>query len=104
MPVLGEFDETMAQLKATPDGCCLDADGAIWMADPINRRVARVVEGGQITDEIRAPGDLYFWACMLGGDDGRTLLLSCAPGFLDHGRGEGLLYTSRVAVPRAGLP
>ena len=69
MPVLGEFGETMAQLKATPDGCCLDAEGAIWVADPINRRVARVLEGGQVTDEFQAPGDHYFWACMLGRDD-----------------------------------
>jgi sugar lactone lactonase YvrE len=104
MPVLGEFGETMAQLKATPDGCCLDAEGGIWVADPINRRVARVLEGGNVTDEILAPDNLYFWACMLGGDDGRTLLLSCAPGFLDHGKGEGRLFTTRVSVPHAGLP
>jgi sugar lactone lactonase YvrE len=104
MPVLGEFGDTMAQLKATPDGCCLDAEGAIWVADPINRRVARVLEGGMVTDEFKAPGDHYFWACMLGGDDGRTLLLACAPGFLDHGHDEGRLYTTRVRVPRAGRP
>jgi sugar lactone lactonase YvrE len=104
MPILGEFGETMAQLKATPDGCCLDAEGAIWVADPINRRVARVREGGEVTHEITAPGDRYFWACMLGGDDGKTLLLSCAPGFLDHGQGEGTLYTTQVETPHAGLP
>lgn len=104
MPSLGEFGETMAQLKATPDGCCLDAEGGIWVADPINRRVARVLQGGEITDEIFAPDDLYFWACMLGGDDGKTLLLSCAPGFLDHGHNQGSLYTTQVAVAHAGLP
>jgi sugar lactone lactonase YvrE len=104
MPVLGEYEETMAQLKATPDGCCLDAEGGIWATDPINRRLARVVEGGEITDVIMAPDDLYFWACMLGGDDGRTLLISCAPGFLDHGDGDGVLYTTYVEVPHAGLP
>lgn len=104
MPVLGEYAETMAQLKATPYGCCLDAAGGIWVADPINRRCARVIEGGEITDEIAAPDDLYIWACMLGGEDGRTLLLSAAPGFLDHGHGEGVLYTTRVKTPHAGLP
>jgi len=104
MPVLGEFAETMSQLKATPDGCCLDEDGGIWMSDPINRRVARVLEGGEITDVIMAPGDLYFWACMLGGPDRCTMIISCAPGFLDHGRGAGKLYTVRVDIPGAGLP
>lgn len=104
MPVLGEFGETMAQLKATPDGCCLDAEGGIWVADPINKRIARVLEGGRITDEIRPPDDRYFWACMLGGDDGRTLLMASAPGFLDHGKGEGTLYTTRVSIPHGGLP
>jgi sugar lactone lactonase YvrE len=104
MPKLGEFGETMAQLKATPDGCCLDAEGGIWAADPINRRLARVLEGGKITDEIQAPEGLYFWACMLGGEDGRTLLLSAAPGFLDHGHEQGHLFTTRVSVPHAGLP
>jgi sugar lactone lactonase YvrE len=104
MPVLGEYAETMAQLKATPDGCCLDAKGGIWVADPIGRRCARVLEGGRITDEIPAPEGFYFWACMLGGEDGKTLLISCAPGFLDHGRGAGTLLTARVSVSHAGLP
>ena len=103
MPILGE--PLMSQIKVTPDGCCLDADGAIWFADPINHRVVRTLEGGQITDEIPAPEGLYFWACMLGGYDGRTLLISCAPNFLaPHGNGEGQLYTTRVSVPHAGLP
>jgi sugar lactone lactonase YvrE len=104
MPKLGEFGETMAQLKATPDGCCLDAEGGIWCADPINRRVARVHEGGKISEVILAPEGLYFWACMLGGQDGRTLLLAAAPGFLDHGHEQGHLYTTRVEIPHAGLP
>lgn len=104
MPVLGEFADTMAQLKATPDGCCLDAEGGIWVADPINQRVARVLQGGEITDAIAAPQGLYFWACMLGGEDGKTLLLSCAPGFLDHGHEQGVLFTTEVDVPHAGLP
>jgi sugar lactone lactonase YvrE len=104
MPVLGDFDETIAQVTAAPDGCGLDAGGGIWSADTMNRRCVRIVEGGEITDEIPAPEGLYWWACMLGGADGRTLLLSCAPGYLDHGDGDALLYTTTVQVPHAGLP
>ena len=37
------------------DGCALDAEGALWIADCTGSRALRVLEGGQITDEI-APG------------------------------------------------
>ncbi len=37
---------------APPDGICLDADGAVWVADPIGARVFRVREGGEVTDSI----------------------------------------------------
>ena len=44
---------------------------------------------------------------MLGGDDGRTLLICAAPDFLEHNRleaREGVLLTTSVDVPHAGLP
>ena len=44
---------------------------------------------------------------MLGGDDGRTLLLCAAPDYLEHNRrqaNEALLLTVEVDVPHAGLP
>ena len=44
---------------------------------------------------------------MLGGDDGRTLLMCVAPDFLEHNRtgaSDALLVTTTVDVPRAGLP
>ena len=47
------------------------------------------------------------YACALGGDDGRTLLMCCAPDFYEHDRGaarEAVLVTTTVAVPHAGLP
>jgi hypothetical protein len=66
-----------------------------------------VAEGGAIVDEIAAPGGLNIFACMLGGDDGRTLLMCAAPDFAEANRmaaREAVLLTSEVAVPRAGLP
>jgi sugar lactone lactonase YvrE len=62
-----------------PDGCCLDADGAIWVADPVGRHVVRVVEGGAVTDTvtIAAPNSAY--ACALGGPDRSTLFVCTAP-------------------------
>jgi SMP-30/gluconolaconase/LRE-like protein len=47
------------------------------------------------------------FACMLGGDDGRTLLMCVAPDFLEHtrtGASDARLVTTTVDGPRAGLP
>ena len=44
---------------------------------------------------------------MLGGEDGRTLLLCAAPDFFEEPRKaarEAVLLTTRVAVPHAGTP
>ena len=39
----------------TPDGICLDAEGAVWFADPTAHRAARVRPGGEVTDVIPFP-------------------------------------------------
>jgi sugar lactone lactonase YvrE len=90
-----------------PDGCALDAEGHIWSADGVGGRAGRIAPGGEIVDEVRPPGDLGVFACMLGGDDGRTLLLCAAPDFYEHRRAharEAVLLTTTVDVPHAGLP
>ena len=62
---------------APPDGICLDAEGAVWVADPMGARVFRVREGGEVTDSIGFD-DVIPVACVLGGDDRRTLLMCVA--------------------------
>ncbi len=99
--------EATGQLTIAPDGCTLDADGHIWVADGIGNRVLRVAPGGPVVDEIAAPTGLGVFACALGGDDGRTLLMCCAPDFFEHNRApvrEAVLVTARVDVPHAGRP
>ncbi len=106
-PELGPLEETLPRLKFAPDGCTLDADGCIWAADAIGARCALVAAGGEIIDEIRAPAGLGIFACMLGGEDGRTLLMCAAPDFLEANRAhtrEAVLLTTVVDVPHAGLP
>ena len=53
------------------------------------------------------PAGLDCFACMLGGDDGHTLLLCASPDF-DHvarsAARESVLLTTTVGVPHAGLP
>jgi sugar lactone lactonase YvrE len=62
---------------APPDGICLDAEGAVWVADPIGARVFRVREGGEVTDQIDFDGVIPV-ACVLGGEGRRTLLMCVA--------------------------
>lgn len=88
-----------------PDGISLDAEGAIWVADPRGRCVVRVHEGGRISAEIdTAPRGAF--ACMLGGDDGQTLFICTATGSGPFAaeRREGQIERVRVDVPHAGLP
>jgi sugar lactone lactonase YvrE len=104
---LGPAIDTLEQLRVAPDGCALDAEQHIWAADAIGGRCIRVAPGGDIVDEVRAPEGLGIFACMLGGDGGRTLLLCCAPDYFEANRRdtrEAVLLTTRVEVPHAGLP
>jgi sugar lactone lactonase YvrE len=89
----------------SPDGCTLDAEGAIWVANAIGTEVARVREGGEITDRVDVGQGAY--ACALGGDDGCTLFIVCADSPMEEhaaGTGAGVIRTMRVEVPHAGLP
>jgi sugar lactone lactonase YvrE len=106
-PELGPLLDVLPQIAVGPDGCTLDAEGHIWAADEAGGRCIRVAPGGEIVDEIHTPEGLGCFACALGGDDGRTLLLCAAPDFLESSRRparDSLLLTTTVDVPHAGLP
>jgi len=86
-----------------PDGCTLDAAGAIWFANPVANHVARVVEGGTVTEVVEVP-DIP-WACALGGDAGRTLfVLTCPGGPTEVEPGSARVWKTEVEFPHAGLP
>jgi sugar lactone lactonase YvrE len=99
-----------AQLPAHhyPDGMCLDAEGAVWVACPVARRFVRTVEGGRVTDKIPVEGERHAIACVLGGYDRRTLYLLTAAtlGDAEQSRllGSAQVERATVAVPGAGLP
>jgi sugar lactone lactonase YvrE len=95
----------------TGDGICLDADGAIWTSEVSTGEGSvclRVAEGGEILDRIELDRSCY--ACMLGGDDGRTLFMVLAKWFGPERMEEliaartGRIVTARVDVPHAGWP
>jgi sugar lactone lactonase YvrE len=105
LPSAGELGQAFSQVAVAADGCCLDADGALWVADAMGNRVLRVREGGGIVEEI--PVGTGVFACMLGGHDGRTLFVCAAPDFQEEARKqarEGELRAVRVEVPHAGRP
>jgi sugar lactone lactonase YvrE len=89
-----------------PDGICLDAEGAIWLASPVTREVLRVRAGGEITDRIPTPGQAV--ACMLGGSDRRTLFVLTGRVMVTPQQSlaerSGAIWQATVPVPGAGWP
>jgi len=87
----------------SPDGICLDAEGAVWVASPSGNEVIRVLEGGEVTHRVRASRTTI--ACMLGGPDRRTLfVLTPAANQPGAARDSGRVEIVEVDVPGAGLP
>jgi sugar lactone lactonase YvrE len=107
-PEFTSFAETLGKLQFGPDGCALDAEGYIWSADEVGARCVRLAPGdGEIVAEIPMPEGQDVFACMLGGEDGCTLLMCCAPDSHEEARQaahEARLLTTIVDVPHAGLP
>lgn len=88
-----------------PDGICLDAEGAIWVASPLGKEVVRVREGGEVAERI--PTAAQAIACMLGGPQRRTLFVLTAQSFhRDECRAQrnARIEAVEVEVPGAGLP
>ncbi|MFZ1490994.1 MAG: SMP-30/gluconolactonase/LRE family protein [Ilumatobacteraceae bacterium] len=88
-----------------PDGICLDADGNVWVANPLAPECVLVAEGGEVLEVIVT--DQPCFACMLGGPDGKTLYMCTAASSvatLARQARSGHVLTARVAVGHAGLP
>ena len=99
-----------AELGQGGDGICMDAEGAVWTpAFPDGRPCCvRVREGGEVLQRIEL--DKFCFACMLGGEDGKTLFMLVAEWrgvehmnelFSSH---TGQLLTAQAPSPHAGRP
>jgi len=88
-----------------PDGIALDANGHIWIANPIAPECALIAPGGEVVEVIDT--GLSCYACMLGGDDGRSLFMLTAPSSDAHvaaAAPKGRLLVATVDSPHAGRP
>ena len=98
----GPLAEMLPGATFAPDGITLDAEGHVWAADGLGGPPSRFAPGGEKVDEILLPEGLGAFAVMLGGDDGKTLLICAAPDFDEGNRKaarEAVLFTTTVDVP-----
>ncbi|AOY92364.1 gluconolactonase [Cupriavidus sp. USMAA2-4] len=106
MPDSDDIGTLMAAASIAPDGGALDAEGAVWVADAIGKRIVRVQQGGRILEQIDT-GEQGIFAAALGGPRGTTLFMAAAPNFAEHERRAtrlGQILMAEVDVPHAGLP
>jgi sugar lactone lactonase YvrE len=106
----GSLSNRRVWAEVDGDGICLDAEGAIWCSGVSGGQPVclRVREGGEVLERI--DHDAACFACMLGGEDGKTLFLMNAEWRGPERMGElfrsqtGKIETVRVAVSHAGRP
>ncbi len=91
------------------DGICLDAAGAIWCSGVSGGKPECLrVREGEVLERVEL--DSACFACMLGGEDGKTLFLMNADWLGVERMGElfrsttGKIQTIRTAVAHAGRP
>jgi sugar lactone lactonase YvrE len=96
----------LAPHQIAPDGICLDASGAVWVANAASTTAVRVAEGGGLLDTAEFSQTCI--ACMLGGPDGRELFAMTAPPTIMpeelSASPRARIESARVDVGHAGLP
>lgn len=88
----------------TPDGVCVDREGAVWAGSPLTGRFVRVMEGGEVTDAIPTEDGRWAVACAFVGDDLATLCCLTAATTVEdmpQGRSEAFVELADVVVPGA---
>jgi sugar lactone lactonase YvrE len=75
------------------------------MASALTPECVRIGEGGAVLDTVATSQNCF--ACMLGGEDGRTLFMMTAPTSLPSEAAaapKGRVEVATVESPHAGLP
>jgi sugar lactone lactonase YvrE len=90
----------------SPDGICLDREGAVWVAAFEEDAFMRLDRSGRELQRIEVPGRRAL-ACVLGGPERRTLYcLSAATSYeeLRQGKSSSRIDVIEVEIPGAGNP
>jgi sugar lactone lactonase YvrE len=96
------FERRLDFERTHPDGICLDAEGAVWVASPAGgKEVLRVLEGGEVTQRVKVENQPF--AVALGGPE-RRILFVCTSILGERPPGSGRVETVEVDVPGAGIP
>ena len=88
-----------------PDGICLDASGAVWIANPLAPECALIAPGGEVLEVIET--GLPCYACMLGGPEAKHLFMLVAPSSDATEAAKaplGKVLVAEVDTARAGWP
>ena len=97
--------EWAATGSRAPDGICMNADGNIWIANAVSNECVLFAPGGEVLDVVNTSQNCY--ACMLGGDDGKTLFMLTAQSsqarIVSVNR-TGKIEINKVVSPGAGRP
>lgn len=93
-------------LEERPDGLCLDAEGALWVALLWQRELQRITPDGAVTHRVRF-GTERVISCVIAGPERRTLYVGSAD--IDESdrsnvRRRGRIRKIELAVPGAGVP
>ncbi|PQA86262.1 MULTISPECIES: SMP-30/gluconolactonase/LRE family protein [Hyphococcus] len=92
--------------ERTPDGICLDEQGAVWVASSETGEFVRILEGGEITHRIDSDAP-FAAACATGGADRKTLYMMAtlsSPAEILSGRSRARIDAAPLEIPGAGLP
>ncbi len=88
-----------------PDGICLDEAGNVWVANALAAECVLLAQGGEILQSVETSQPCF--ACMLGGEDGRTLHMVTAQSSdkgIASAEAMGKIEIARVDVAGAGCP
>ncbi len=93
--------QAFSESDGLPDGCCVDAEGCVWIAMYGGGKVLRLFPSGESLETLALPVR-NVTSCCLGGNNLRTLYVTTARSTEESTPLDGALFAVDVRVP--GIP